>query len=305
MAAVWLIAGSTASGKSALALDLARREGGEIVNADSMQVYRDLQVLTARPTAEDEASVPHHLYGVADGAEAWSVGRWLRAAQAVLDEIAARGRPAIVVGGTGLYLRALTHGLAETPAVPDEVRARMAIRMELKGEGFFRTMLASVDPEAEARIAPGDRQRLIRAAAVFQASGRPLSTWRADTHPVLSPGAWRGLVIELPRDELYARIEARVDFMLAQGAVSEVETLLARDLARDLPIMKALGVRELGTFVRQEASSAQAAAALKQQTRRFAKRQGTWFRNQAPDLPRIMSREEVGPTGMTTVNQTA
>src|SRR5579871_3832296 len=172
-ARIWLIAGPTASGKSALALRLARAAGGEIVNADALQLYRDLHVLSARPTPDEEALAPHHLFGTADAAEGWSVGRWLRAATEVLAAIAARGRPAIVVGGTGLYFRALTAGLADIPAVPTTVRAEVQALYDEVGEAAFRTRLAEVDPAAARRIAGGDRQRLTRAYEVFVASGRP------------------------------------------------------------------------------------------------------------------------------------
>ena len=268
-----------------MALALAQRTGAEIVNADALQVYRDLRVLSARPSAAEEARVPHHLYGVADAGEAWSVGRWLRAASPVLEAIGARGRPAVVVGGTGLYFRALTHGLAQTPAVPDEVRARVQALWEAQGEAEFRAALAAVDPEAEARIAPGDRQRLVRAAAVAQASGRPLSAWRADTQPTLTPESWRGVVVSPPRADLYARCDARLAAMLDAGALEEVRALVARGLATELPTLKAVGVRELAAHLAGDLTAAQALEAAQRETRRLAKRQLTWFRNQTPDWP--------------------
>ncbi len=172
---IWLIAGPTASGKSALALRLAETLGGEIVNADSMQLYADLRLLTARPSPEEEARAPHHLSGTVDAADGWSVGRWLRAALDVLDQIAGRGRHAIVAGGTGLYFRALTHGLAEIPPVPAEARREGEADFETLGEAAFRARLADADPAAAARIAPGDRQRLVRAWEVYAASGTALS----------------------------------------------------------------------------------------------------------------------------------
>ena len=282
---VWLIAGPTASGKSDAALALAERTGAEIVNADALQLYADLRALSARPTAEEEARAPHHLYGVADAAEAWSVGRWLRAALPVLAAIRDRGRPAIVVGGTGLYFRALTHGLAETPPVPDSLRAAVQARFDAVGEDAFRSALAEADPHAEARIAPGDRQRLVRAASVAQATGRPLSAWRADTRPPLAPSGWRGVLIAPPRDELYARCDARLGAMLQQGALEEVRTLLARDLDPALPALKAVGLRELAAHVEGETTLADALELARRETRRFAKRQLTWFRNQTPDWP--------------------
>ncbi len=284
---VWLIAGPTASGKSAAALALAERTGAEIVNADALQIYRDLRVLSARPSPGEEACAPHHLYGMVDAAEAWSVGRWLRAALPVLAEVAGRGRPAVVVGGTGLYLRALTAGLAETPPVSDAVRAEVAAELAAAGEAALRARLAAVDPEAARRIAPGDRQRLVRAAAVARASGRPLTAWMADTRAPLAPGAWRAVVLAPPRAELYARCDARFDAMLEAGALDEVRRLLARGLDPRLPALKAVGVRELGAHLRGEADLGAAREAAQRETRRLAKRQLTWFRNQAADWPRV------------------
>ena len=193
-----LIGGPTASGKSALALDLAERTGAEIVNADSMQVYADLRVLTARPSPAEAERVPHHLYGVADADEAWSVGRWLREALAVLQDVRARGRPAIVVGGTGLYFRSLTHGLAEMPAVEEAARAAAGEAFEALGEAAFREALSARDAEAAERISPGDRQRLVRAWAVAESTGRALTDWRAETRPALPREAWRSGVLEPP-----------------------------------------------------------------------------------------------------------
>jgi len=284
---ITLIAGPTASGKSALALWLARRTGGEIVNADALQLYRDLRVLSARPSPEEEAAVPHHLFGVADAADGWSVGRWTREASPVLDAIAARQRPAIVVGGTGLYFRALTQGLAEVPAVPQ------AIAHALAGldEPALREHLAAVDPAAEARISPGDRQRLTRALAVAQATGRALSDWQADTRPLLAPGRWRGVVLEPPRDQLYARCDARLRAMVEQGALEEARALMARGLSPALPAMKAVGLRELAAYTDGAMPLPEALAEAQQSTRRFAKRQLTWFRNQTPDWPRIDASE--------------
>jgi tRNA dimethylallyltransferase len=279
--AVWLIAGPTASGKSALALRLAERLGAAVVNADSMQVYRDLPVLSARPSAEEEGRAPHRLYGHVDGAESYSVGRWLREAMAALAEPG----PKVVVGGTGLYFRALTEGLAEMPGVPEAARAEASARLDRDGEATFRAALACVDPEAAARIAPGDRQRLVRAAAVHAATGRNLSDWRAATTPTLT--AYRAVVLEPPREALYARCDARFEAMLAEGAFEEVATLAARALPEDRPVLKAVGVRELAAHLAGGLTREQAVEAAQRQTRRYAKRQLTWFRNQTPRWPRI------------------
>jgi tRNA dimethylallyltransferase len=290
-ARIWLIAGPTASGKSALALRLARATAGEIVNADSMQLYADLKVLTARPTPKEEAAAPHHLFGVADAALAWSVGRWLRSAVSVIEEIQSRDRPAIVVGGTGLYFRALTLGLAPMPPVPGAVREETASRFERLGEAAFRAELAKVDPAAVARIAPGDRQRLTRAAEVWTASGRPLTAWQKQTASALGPGSWKGVILEPPRDELYRLCDARLEAMARGGAIQEVAALLARNLSPSLPAMKAVGLAALAAQLRGEISPAEALAQAQAATRAYAKRQTTWFRNQTPDWPSITALE--------------
>jgi tRNA dimethylallyltransferase len=286
-ARIWLIAGPTASGKSALALKLARRLGADIVNADSMQLYADLPLLTARPPREEMLLAPHHLFGVADAADGWSVGRWLDAARAALADIARWRRPAVVVGGTGLYFRALTHGLAEIPPVPRSVTDRLAEEAGAAGELALRPRLAALDPEAEARIARGDRQRLLRALAVAEHTGRSLSAWQADTVPALALEDWRGVVLEPPRAALYAACDARLAAMFEAGAVEEVAALHARRLGPALPAMKAVGVREIIEHLEGRISRDEALARAQQETRRYAKRQLTWLRNQAPDWPRI------------------
>ena len=290
---VTLIAGPTASGKSALALRLAIETGGEIVNADSMQVYADLRVLTARPSPADEAAIPHHLFGVADAADSWSVGRWLTAARRTLAEIADRGRPAIVVGGTGLYFRALTVGLADIPGVAAGVRAEVQALYDEDGEGAFRDRVAAVDPVAARRIAAGDRQRLTRAYEVFASSGRALSAWQARPSPALAPGSWRALVLEPPRQTTYARCDDRLAVMLGAGALEEVARLIGRGLDAKLPAMKALAVTPFAAHLRGEISREGALAEARRDTRRYAKRQATWFRNQAPDWPRARAADEV------------
>lgn len=284
---IWLIAGPTASGKSAHALQLAEQIGGEIVNADSMQIYAGLRVLTAGPSPEEVARAPHHLFGVVDAGVGWSVGRWLEAATTTLSEIAARGRPAIVVGGTGLYFRALTHGLADVPPVPETQREISGLLYAARGETEFREILKTLDPQAEARIEVGDRQRLVRAHAVAIATGKPLTAWQTDTKPTLQPGSWKGLVLDPPRADLYGRCDARLAVMIEHGALDEVRAMEARGLDPSLPALKAVGYRELAAHVRGEATLDQALEAARQETRRYAKRQLTWFRNQTPDWERV------------------
>ncbi|WP_427792551.1 tRNA (adenosine(37)-N6)-dimethylallyltransferase MiaA [Brevundimonas diminuta] len=279
---ITLIAGPTASGKSRLAMERARATGAVIINADSQQLYADLRVLSARPSIEDEAAVPHRLYGVADAADAWSVGRWSRTVMDLLAE----GHPALLVGGTGLYFNALTKGLAEIPPVSVEVRDDVQAEYDAGGEAAFRRRLTEVDPAAEAAIFPGDRQRLVRALSVHRASGRALTDWKADTRPLLAPGSYEALIVEPSRERLYASCDARVEMMMANGALNEVRTLVARDLAPDLPAMKAVGVRELAAHLADELSLDDAVAAVQQSTRNYAKRQLTWFRNQQKDWPR-------------------
>jgi tRNA dimethylallyltransferase len=256
-----------------------------------MQVYGDLRVLSARPSPAEEAICPHHLFGVTDGADGWSAGRWLRAAQDVLGQIAGRGRPAIVVGGTGLYFKALTEGLAEIPAIPAEARARAAADYEALGEFDFRARLAGHDPAAAARIAPGDRQRLLRAWEVAAHTGTSLSDWQGRTDPTLAPGSWTAVALEPPRAALYARCDARLEAMVGEGALEEAAALMARGLDPALPIMKAVGLRELAAAAAGELPLPRALQAAQRETRRYAKRQSTWLRGQMADWPRIEAVE--------------
>jgi tRNA dimethylallyltransferase len=282
-----LIAGPTASGKSRLAIELARRVGGVVVNADSMQVYRDLRILTARPTVGDEAGVPHRLYGHVPAGERYSVGRWLGDLAGVLAEAAASGLRPIVVGGTGLYFTALTQGLAAVPPIPEEVR--VAIRSESEGivSGALHARLAVVDAEGAAAIRPGDRARILRALDVVTATGRSLSDWkRVAAAPPLIDAAVTAKVVLLPeRALLHARIAERAERMVRDGAVAEVEALARLGVDRDLPAMKAIGVREFIGHTTGKLSIDEALAAIRTETRRYAKRQMTWFRNQMPDWP--------------------
>ena len=282
-----LIAGPTASGKSQRALELAGRTGAVISNADSQQLYADLRVLSARPSAADEARAEHRLYGVADAAETWSVGRWSRAVLPLLEALAAEGRPALLVGGTGLYFTPLTQGLADIPDIPIEVREAAGAALDDLGEAAFRARLAGIDPAAAARIAVGDRQRLTRAWAVAEHTGRALSDWTAETTPLLEPGSWTGLVVEPERAALYARCDRRVAQMVEAGALDEVRALMARDLDPALPAMKAVGVREFAAHLAGGTTLAAAIEATRQATRNYAKRQLTWFRNQTPGWARV------------------
>lgn len=284
---ITLIAGPTASGKSRLALEMAGRTGALIVNADSQQLYADLRVLSARPSAAEEAQAEHALYGVADAADAWSVGRWSRAALPLATEQAAQGRPVLLVGGTGLYFTSLTKGLADIPDIPVEARDAAGAMYDAEGEAAFRRRLAEVDAAAEARIEAGDRQRLTRAWAVADHTGRPLSDWTADTTPLLSPESWTGMVVEPSREALYASCDARVAQMVEAGALEEVRALIARNLDPALPAMKAVGVREFAAHLAGGTTLDRAVEATRQATRNYAKRQLTWFRNQTPGWTRV------------------
>jgi tRNA dimethylallyltransferase len=277
-----LIMGPTASGKSALALALAEQLDGEIVNADSMQVYADLRVLTARPSEPEEASAPHHLYGVIDAAERFSVGRWLTLATAALADIRSRGKTAIVVGGTGLYFKALTEGLADIPPVPEEIRLRLAVRLAAEGAPSLHAELAYSDPESSARLSPNDAPRILRALEVQEATGEPFSAWRKEAPPPLAADAWRGLALTPPRDWLYRRIDARFNAMLEAGALEEARRLAARGLDPLLPCMKAHGMPWLAAHLRGKMTLPEAAALSTRDTRRYAKRQMTWIRGQMP-----------------------
>jgi tRNA dimethylallyltransferase len=289
-----LIAGPTASGKSALALELAQKTGGVIINADSMQVYRDLRILTARPTPEEEAVIPHRLYGHVDAAVNFSAGAWVADATRVLAETRAQQRLAIFVGGSGLYFKALTRGLSAVPAIPAEIREGVRARLERNGVEALHAELAQRDPASADRLKPRDRNRIARALEVAEATGRSLTDWHRDGLPPLLPeGQFSALFLAPERDQLYARIDARYDAMLAAGALEEVASLAARHLDPLLPAMKAHGVPSLIRHIRGEITLEEAAVIGRADTRHYAKRQFTWFRHQLPEF-RWVKPEEAG-----------
>jgi tRNA dimethylallyltransferase len=283
-ARIIFIAGPTASGKSAAALGVAEARNGEIVNADAMQIYRDLRVLTSRPSLEDEALVPHHLYGVLDGGEACSAGRWARMASDCIEDIHARGKTAIITGGTGLYFKALEEGLSSIPETPPEIREKARLRREALGPAAFRDEVIERDP-AMARLPEGDAQRLLRAWEVIEATGKPLSSFQDFPREPLIEGPVDKAIILPAREALYGNCDARAENMFSTGAVEEVRALCARSLDPSLPVMKALGVPEIAGAIRGEISRDAALALVQQNTRRFAKRQTTWFRHQARGWP--------------------
>lgn len=284
-----LITGPTASGKSRLAIAVAEEFRGTVINADSMQVYRDLAVLTARPGPAELGRVPHRLFGVLDASELCSAARWLDLAEAEIAAAAAEGRLPIVVGGTGLYLKALLKGLAPVPEIPAEVRrAARALHKEIGGERFHAA-LAGRDPEGAARLNPGDTQRLIRAYEVVVATGRSLLDWQREQARPTRAGV-AGVVLLPPREALYAAIDARFASMAGAGALEEVRSLIARNLSPDLPALKAVGVPELARHLKGAITLEAAISAAQQSSRRYAKRQMTWLRTQLPppeELPTL------------------
>jgi len=287
-----LIAGPTASGKSALALTLAERTGGIVINTDSMQVYRDLRVITARPTPEEEARVPHLLYGHVDASVNCSAGMWVTDAAKALAEARAQNRLPIFVGGSGLYFKALTRGLSAVPPIPTEVREDVRARLERDGVEALHAALAQRDPVAAERLKPRDRTRIARALEVIEATGRSLTDWHRDgLPPLLPPDNVRAVFLAPERDELYARIDARFGAMLQAGALEEVRALAERQLDPLLPAMKAHGVPALIRHLRGDISLEDAAEIGRADTRHYAKRQFTWFRHQLPEFEWVKPEE--------------
>jgi tRNA dimethylallyltransferase len=275
-----LIAGPTASGKSALALQLAEKLGGAVVNADSMQVYRDLHIVTSRPSAGDEARAPHLLYGHVDAAEPYSAGRYRSDVEKLLSERA--GRPLIFTGGTGLYFEALLKGLSTTPKIKDEVRAYWRSR-ERDAPALYAE-LAERDPEMAVRLRPSDPQRILRALEVIDSTGISLARWQeSEGSPLIAPAGTARFVLTLDRAELRQRIAERFERMVEKGALEEIRALEGRNLPLSVPAMKAIGVVPLMAFLRGERARGEAIAQAITHTRQYAKRQETWFRNRLAD----------------------
>ncbi|NKB43357.1 MAG: tRNA (adenosine(37)-N6)-dimethylallyltransferase MiaA [Alphaproteobacteria bacterium] len=278
---VLIIAGPTASGKSGLALRVAEDLNGVVINADSMQVYSDLRVLTARPSAADEARVPHKLYGYLDGADACTAAAWAKDAATEIGSALTANKLPIIVGGTGLYLKALTEGLADIPDIPAEVR-EAARRMRIEdGNDTLYASLKDKDPEGAAKLKPKDRQRILRAWEVVEATGTPLHVWqqKAQAKPLIE-ARYTSVLFQPEREALYASCDGRLEAMMDDGALDEVTALVARDLDPALPVMKALGVPELAAFLRGGCTREEAVTKAQQHTRNYAKRQMTWFRGQ-------------------------
>ena len=281
-----LIAGPTASGKSGLALSLARRFGGVVINADSMQVYAELSILTARPAPADEAAAPHWLYGHVSAREAYSVGRFVTEAMDAIARARAEGVLPILVGGTGLYFKALTQGLADIPAVPDNIRAHWRARADQIGVAALHAELAARDPEMAARLRPTDPQRVTRALEILDATGRSLSTFQAAHGPPALPLDSVATIALMPeREHLHAAIDGRFEAMVEAGALDEVARVRALALSTALPAMRAIGVESLGRVLDGAVSRADAIQAAQTETRRYAKRQMTFLRTQLSQWP--------------------
>lgn len=293
-----LIAGPTASGKSALALEVAARTDGAVINADSMQVYRDLRIITARPTDEEMRQAPHRLYGHIGAEEIYSAGRWLREVEQEIAAAHAAGKTAIVIGGTGLYFSALLNGLSAVPEVSTEVRHQVRELGDGTDNEALHAMLAARDPRTASEIRVSDRQRILRALEVIEATGRGLAEWREEPGvPVLNSGGYQAVFLETGREALGRRIDTRFDKMLEAGALDEVKALHARDLDPRMPAMKAHGVPWLIKYMNGEISLEEAAAQGKRDTRQYAKRQETWFRNQLPDFRWVKPEDALGLLG--------
>lgn len=279
-----LITGPTASGKSALAVTLAKRHNGVVINADSMQVYDTLHVLTARPFAADMQGVAHHLYGHVAASQHYSTGDWFRDAVTVLEAVRSEARVPVFVGGTGLYFKALTGGLSDMPAVPATIRDNVRARLLAEGAEVLYAILSEKDPETAATLRPGDGQRIARALEIFEATGQSIRVFQARQGPVaIDPDRAMKIVVLPERALLRQRIDRRFAGMLESGAVEEVRTLLSLDLKPEMPAMKAIGVPQIAALLSGTMSKAEVIETSSAATRQYAKRQMTWFRNQLDD----------------------
>lgn len=281
MRGILVIVGATAVGKSALAIEVAERAGAEIVSGDALQVYRGLDIGTAKPSTAERARVPHHLIDTLDPTERFSAGRFATLARSALGEIAARGRPAVVAGGSGLYLRALIAGIAPLPPADAAVRDLLERRVVEEGLGVLRGELERIDPATAARLGAGDRQRILRALEVALTTGRPLSSWLAETPFGREPLPARRIGLTLPRAVLYDRIEARVRRMVEAGWLDEVRRLLSSGVGPEAPAFQAIGYAQWVRHLAGELGFEDAFRRIVVATRRYAKRQETWFRHEA------------------------
>ena len=283
MKQIHCIAGPTASGKSGFAVNLAKAINGEIINADALQVYEELQVLSARPTQEEMGGVAHHLYGCVSANTRYSTGAWLRDVEPLISDVLTRGKTPILVGGTGLYFKALTQGLAHIPTPKKQAVEQAQLILDRQGVETLRDKAQALDPKATNRVLGHDPQRLLRIVSVALGTKRPLSLWQEDTSPLIPEGHWRGTVLLPPREELYDKINRRFAGMVKQGGLAEAKKIHAMGLDRNLPAMKAIGVRELLQYLDGEYDLDFAIEKAMRETRRFAKRQYTWLRGNMQD----------------------
>ncbi|WP_331371573.1 tRNA (adenosine(37)-N6)-dimethylallyltransferase MiaA [Sinorhizobium chiapasense] len=291
-----LITGPTASGKSALAVELARRHGGVVINADSMQVYDTLKILTARPDEAEMGGIAHFLYGHVPAGAAYSTGAWLREAEALVIQVREEGRLPVFVGGTGLYFKALTGGLSDMPEIPATIRDALRARLKEEGAEALHAELAARDPQTAAQLQPGDGQRIVRALEVIEATGKPIHLFQQSRGPmIVVPDKAQKIVVLPDRALLHGRIDRRFETMLERGAVDEVRALLALDLSPDMPVMKAIGVQQIAAMLKGEIGEEEVIAAGAAATRQYAKRQMTWFRNQLDDSWRRIERPDELP----------
>ena len=281
------IAGPTASGKSAFAVKLAKKCEGEVINADALQVYKQLHVLSARPDEQEMGNIPHHFYGHINASVRYSTGMWLKEADALIIDILARGKTPILVGGTGLYFKALTQGLAKIPQPDEQAVAEAQSILDEQGIAALRARAEQLDPAASQRVLGDDPQRLLRIVGVALGTGKPISVWQRETKPVLPRGTWRGMALLPKREAVYAKINARFAHMVKNGGLEEARRVRALGLAADLPAMKAIGLRELTAHLDGELSLDAAIETAMRETRRFAKRQFTWIRGQMKDWEKI------------------
>ena len=292
MKPIVFIAGPTASGKSAWALELAKTFNGEIINADAMQVYEDLQILSARPTFSEMQGVPHHLFGHIAGNIRYSTGQWLREVQPVILDCLAREVVPILVGGTGLYFKALLEGLAKVPAISQDVFENVKTILENEGIANLRDEALRIDPRATARILGDDPQRLSRIVSVYRETGKPLSEWQSETRPIIPKQFCKCAVLIPDRSALYERINARFENMITSGGLNEAKSVFAKNYDNSLPIMKAIGVRQLQGYFAGDTNLDDSIALASRDTRRFAKRQLTWFRGQARNWQNVTNNSD-------------
>ena len=292
MKPIVFISGPTASGKSAWAIELAKKMGGEIINADALQVYEDLQILSARPTSSEMQGIPHHLFGHISGSVRYSTGQWLREVQPVILGCLAREVVPILTGGTGLYFKALLQGLAEIPAISPVVFEDVKNTLSFKGIEHLRDEAELIDPVAANRVLGDDPQRLSRILCVYKETGRTLTQWQSETHPIIPARFCHCAVLMPEREALYGRINERFSRMVDNGGLKEVERIFSKNYDKSLPMMKAIGLQQLKGYFEQETSLNEAIELASRDTRRFAKRQFTWFRGQADNWHHIITSSD-------------